>query len=380
MRRAADTCVDARHVCALLVLIGLTFEASTAHAGSMDPAPERLVLQPVGLPAGLTCQGVAANPQGAVNQGITPNFATCLPDNLAFKNMISELGFAVAPTAFHPARTTGIGGFALTLEANYTHVNADASTSGGDGQSSVPQTRQYWHDGTVGSSGTSNSSPDSIIQVYAMKARKGLPFGFEVAGSLGFIANTSMWVGGADVRWSLLEGFRTGALGILPDFSVGGGVRTVTGTAKFHLTTVGIDGQVSKPIPLADLSTLTPYIGYQRLYILGDSNIVDLTPNVDPLQQCGYSGPDPKTGAPTCRNKLTQNGGTIDNSGDFGNNVTFEKVRVQRNRGIIGVNYKYELIYIASQIAFDLTSPADENPGLTDARQWTLSFEGGVFF
>lgn len=364
------------------VVTAITLTTSSARAGNMDPTPERLTLQPPGLPAGLTCQSIAANPQGALNAGVVPNYNTCLPDNIAFRNMISELGFAVAPTAFHPARTTGIGGFALTLEANYTHVNADAFSTATDGTKT-----QYWHAGTQGASdpntkafGSKNDSPDSILQVYAMKARKGLPFGFEVAGSLGFIANTSMWVGGADVRWAVFEGFRTGALGILPDLSVGGGVRTVTGTSKFHLTTVGIDGQVSKPIPLADMSTLTPYVGYQRLIILGDSNIIDLTPNVDPLQQCGYTGPDASTGAPTCRNKLTQNGQQIDNSGDFGNNVTFEKVRVQRNRGILGVNYKYELIYLATQIAFDLTSPADENPGLTDARQWTLSFEGGVSF
>jgi hypothetical protein len=210
-----------------------------------------------------------------------------------------------------------------------------------------------------------------------MKARKGLPFGFEITGSLGFIANTTMWVGGADVRWSLLEGFRTGPLGIFPDVSVGGGVRTVTGTSKFNLTTVGIDAQVSKPIPIGDSATITPVVGYQRLIILGDSNIIDLTPNVDPLQQCGYAGPDAQTGAPTCRNKLP-NG--ADNNSDFNNNVTFDKVRVQRNRGILGVNYKYEILYLATQIAFDLTSPQDWDPTLTDARQWTLSFEGGVFF
>ena len=362
--------------------LALLFAASSARAGSMNPTPERFVLQPAGLPAGLECQQIASNPQGAVNAGVIPNYAACLPDNVAFRNYVSELGFAMAPTAFHPARTTGIGGFALTLEANYTHVNADASSTAANGTQT-----QYWHQGTQGAQDpntkaypNSNSSPDSIIQLYALKARKGLPFGFEVAGSLGFISNTTLWVAGADVRWSLLEGFRTGALGIVPDMSIGGGIRTLTGTSKFHLTTIGVDAQVSKPITIADASQITPYVGYQRLYILGDSNIVDLTPNVDPLQQCGYQGSDPSTGSPICKNKLNASGQQIDNSGDFGNNVTFERVRVQRNRGILGLNYRYELIYLASQVAFDLTSPADENPGLTDARQWTLSFEGGVFF
>jgi hypothetical protein len=177
-----------------------------------------------------------------------------------------------------------------------------------------------------------------------------------------------------------MEGFRTGPLGVLPDISIGSGVRTLMGTSKFHLTTVGIDAQVSKPIPVADSAQLTPYIGYQRLLIYGDSVIVDSTPNVDALNQCGYAGNDPQTGAPICKNKLQTPNGPVDNNGDFNNNITFERVRVQRHKGIAGINYRYEVLYLAGQFAIDLTPPSDENPGLSDTRQWTMSFEAGVFF
>ena len=364
-----------------LTLLSASFVAKAAQAGGMDPTPERLVLQPGGIPNGATCQGIAANPQAFVNAnpGQSPNAFGCKPDNIAFANMVSELGFAIAPTAFHPARTTGIGGFALTLEASYTKINADAFSKAANGQLT-----QYWHQGTQGSIdpnnkqfSITNNSPDSLLQVYSLKARKGLPFGFELAGALGTLANTSMWVTGADIRWSLMEGFRTGGLGLLPDVAVGGGVRTLMGTSKFHLTTVGIDAQVSKPITLADSSILTPYIGYQRLIIFGDSVVVDTTPNVDPLKQCGYQGADPNTGEPRCTNKLS-NGAS--NDGDFNNNVTFDKVRTHRHRGIFGVNYRYEVLYLASQFLIDLTPPSDENPGLSDSRQWTFSLEAGVFF
>src|SRR4051812_45084307 len=84
-----------------------TAVSSSAFAAGMDPTPERLVLQPA---SGPTCQEIAANPQSGSK-------ITCKPDNVAFRNMVSELGFAIAPTAFHPARTTGVGGFALTIEA-----------------------------------------------------------------------------------------------------------------------------------------------------------------------------------------------------------------------------------------------------------------------
>ena len=350
--------------------------SSAAHAGgNMEPTPERLVVQPPGLPPGQSCQSIAQNPAAAVSAGLDPRNLTCRPDNVAFANMIAELGFAIAPNAFYPARTTGVGGFVLSVEANYTRINADRHTDQGT---------QYWHLGTRGAQDAStkvfsivNNAPDSLIQIYALKARKGLPLGFEIAGSLGYIANSPLWVGGGDVHWSMLEGFRSGALGLFPDVSVGAGVRTLSGTSKFYLTTVGVDVKVSKPIPIADSAQLIPVVGYQRLIIFGDSNVVDSTPNVDPLQQCGYGGVDASTGAPVCRNKLP-NG--ADNNADFGNNFTFNKVRVHRHRGILGLNYKYELVWLGSQIAFDITDPSDEQSYLVGARQWTLSFEGGVSF
>lgn len=353
--------------------------AREARAGDMDPTTERLVNQPVGLPPGQTCQSVAANPGALAGAGLRPQDFPCRPNNAAFANMVSELGFAIAPTSFYPARTTGVGGFQVSIEASYTGINADRSVATSSGGR-----MQYWHLGTRGPQDQNtkqfsivNSSPDNVLQVYALKARKGLPLGFELAGSLGYVSNTTLWVGGGDLRWSMLEGFRTGALGFLPDISVGGGIRTVTGTSRFYLTTLGIDVRASKPITLADSSQLIPSLGFQRLIIFGDSNVVDATPNVDAAAQCGFAGLDATTGAPSCRNKLP-NG--ADANTDFANNFTFDRVRVHRNRGMVALNYRYEIVWLGSQIAFDISEPKDENPGLVGKRQWTLSFEGGVHF
>jgi hypothetical protein len=363
---------------ALAVFALLATTGRQASAGGMDPTPERIVAQPGNLPAGQTCQGIAANPGALVSAGLRPQDFPCRPDNASFKNMVSELGFAIAPNAFYPARTTGIGGFAVSLEASYTRISPDRTADANGARS------PYWHLGTAGAqdantkqSSIIDNAPDSLIQIYAIKARKGLPLGFEIAASLGTVANTGLWVGGGDIRWSLMEGFRTGALGILPDVSVGGGVRTLAGTPKFYLTTVGFDVKLSKPVTLADSSQIIPTFGYQRVIIFGDSNVVDSTPNVDALQACGYAGADPVSGTPRCRNKLAD--GT-DNNGDFANSFTFQKVRVHRHRGIVGLNYRYEIVWLGSQFAFDITEPKDENPFLVGSRQWTLSFEAGVFF
>jgi hypothetical protein len=354
--------------------------ARSAHAGDdMTPTTERLVNQPPGLKPGQTCQNLAANPGALVAAGLRPQDFTCRPNNLAFANMVSELGFAIAPTAFYPARTTGIGGFQVSLEASYTGISADRSVEASNGGR-----LQYWHLGTRGPQDAStkqfsvvNSSPDNVLQVYALKARKGLPFGFELAGSIGFVSNTTLWVGGGDLRWSMLEGFRTGPLGYVPDISFGGSVRTVTGTSRFYLTAIGIDVRASKPITLQDSSQIIPSIGVQRLIIFGDSNVVDSTPNVDALAQCGFNGLEPVSGSPACRNKLP---GGADANTDFANSFTFDKVRIHRNRAMVALNYRYEIAWLGSQVAFDLSDPSDENPQLVGKRQWTLSFEGGVHF
>jgi hypothetical protein len=356
--------------------------ARSALAGDMTITPERLYLEPPGIPAGSSCQEIARDPQGFVSShpGMVPNDFACRPNNVAWANLMSELGYAIAPSAFHPARTTGLGGFALSIEASFAHINADATDRTGT---------QYWHAGTQGpidqgknQFSVVNQHPDSLLQIYSVKARKGLAYGFEIAGALGVVANTSLWVGGADVHWALLEGYRTGVLGYLPDIAIGGGVRTVGGSPTFFLTTVGMDAQVSKPFTLADSAVVTPYVGAQRLIIFADSSVVDLTPNVDALKQCGYQGPSPVDGSPMCSNTLATSTGAIQNNGAFNNNVTFQKARIYRWRGLAGLTYRYEILYLAGQFAIDLEDPSTENsdPGVSGARQWTLSLEAGVFF
>jgi hypothetical protein len=331
----------------------------TAMAGNMDLTPERLAI----------CTG-----------------NSCIPNNVPWANLMGEMGMVIAPTAFHAARTTGLGGFALSLETSFTHVNADASAGG----------VQYWHAGTQGPRDPDthqfsivNGSPDSLIGVYSLKARKGLAYGFEIAGDLGYVANTSLWVGGADIRWAILEGYRTGVLGYFPDIAIGGGVRTVGGSPKFFLTTVGLDAQISKPISFDEGGVLTPYVGAQRVLIFADSSVVDLTPNADPLN-CGYLGPNVPgnknaTPANLSPNQMPNDGTPIckgDNS-DFNNDTTFRRARIQNWRGIVGVNYRYEVLYLASQFAWTLESPSNNenrNIGVDGAQQWTLSFEAGVSF
>jgi len=349
-----------------------------AQADPMDLAIERLVTNAA------SC--LSADGAGRFEPSSTQD---CRPDNLAFKRLVNQLGFALAPSAMHSARTTGFGGFNLAFEASYTGISSDAD---------------YWKRGTQGASdpstnraATSNQSPASLLQQYSLKLRKGFGYGFEITGVFGFLPKTSLINGGADVRLAILEGFRTGVLGILPDVAVGGGVRTITGTPELQLTTVGVDVQISKPLVIADSSVLTPWLGYQYVWIFGDSGLVDLTPGTSAQGACNYGGQnvpgnaDPSKAYSDANGKVSNvyDGQPICRGGsprDFNNNAIFEPVRLHRQRLLFGLNYRYEMLLAGVQLITDLLSPEDANSGQNKAdlkdekRQSTVVLELGAMF
>lgn len=349
-----------------------------AHADPMDPAIERFAHDAVD-------PTVPCANAGLYRAGARP----CALDESSFKRLISQYGFAIAPPAMYPARTTGYGGFQVTVQGVFTSVDSNAD---------------YWQNGTqgpkdptTGQYSVRNKSPDSWLQVYGVNVRKGLPMGFELGGSIAYVARTSIVSGGADVRWSLLEGFRTGAMGYLPDLAIGGGVRTITGTAQFQLTVATADAALSKPIPIADSSVLTPYVGYQFMRIFGDSNSVDLTPRTDALGYCNYTGQKvpggfdgddadhtkgPYTGQTVCGDDTGRNGSPE----DLSNTRVFQPTRINRHRLVVGLAYRFEMIVVGGQFSTDLVAPASANQdkeaaALTNVpRQSSIGVQVGAAF
>jgi hypothetical protein len=350
----------------------------SASADPMDPAIERFARDSAD-------PTIACSNSGLYRAGARP----CALDETSFKRLINQYGFAIAPPAMSPARTTGYGGFQVSAQGNFTTVDGGAD---------------YWQNGTrgpvdptTGQYSVRNNSPDNWLQVYGVNVRKGLPLGFEIAGSVAYVARTSIVSGGADVRWSLLEGFRRGVLGYFPDLAVGGGVRTITGTAQFHLTVATIDGMLSKPIPIADTSVLSPYVGYQFLRIFGDSGPVDLTPRTDALGYCNYQGQKvpggfggddvdhtkgPYTGQTVCGDGTGQNG----SPDDLSNTRVFQPARITRHRLVFGLAYRFEMIVVGGQFSTDLVAPANANQDQSATalanvpRQSTVGMQVGAAF
>ncbi len=318
-----------------VLVVGIAAWADHARAEAMDFALERLAEN------GDTCR---------TEDGASVPGETCIPDNDAFVSLINQFGMAVAPTSMYPARTTGYGGFEIGVEGAFTTINNDADymKQGTRGQS----------DSTTGVAASSNERPPPLLQLYSVRLRKGFGFGVETGLAFGFMPRTSIISGGLDLRVAILEGFRDGVPGYFPDIAVAGSVRTITGTPQVQLTVVGLSGVLSKPITIAETGVLTPWVGYQHLFIYGDSGVIDFTPGESALQSCGFAGPsipgtpgrDGNDGSPAC-----SEGGTAH---DFNNTRTFDPVRLMRQRLLFGLNYRYEILSVGGQIMADVFNSA----------------------
>jgi hypothetical protein len=372
-------------ITAALTLVAAVSVPRQAAADTMDPALARLVTDG-------NCR--APGTQGGLYYNPTSGYNRCGTDDAAFAKLMAEWGYALGPTAMHPARTTGYGGFDLSFEGAFTKISNNAD---------------YWKNGTQGKQdpnnklfSTVNTGPDSYIQVYAMKTRYGfaplaLPLGllgFELGTKIGFMGNSNLGLLGADIRLSLLEGFRSGLPAIFPDITAAGSVTTITGTSEFQLTVAGFDAMISKPIPIAGSVIVLPYAGYSYTYTFGDSGLIDLTPNTDALNYCGYAGgnttatPDPgktyRDGQPVCK---------AGSSADFNNTVVFNNVRLQRHRIVAGMQFRFQMVRLGVHFVTDAVDAANANKDKVwidattgtktnkfdgVAKQYTLGFDFGI--
>lgn len=384
----------ARRVSRLLATTALSLGAAAAvgafernaNANPMDFAPERLV----------TCDRASSIPCGGVRENLaTKSYDSNYfkADNDAWAKLMSQYAMAMAPLAMHPARTTGYGGFELSLFGSMTTISKNEKfiEQGTEG----PIT-----DGNKFSS--KNTSPDGVLQIYGVTGRKGLPYGFELQGTVGYMANTEMTVLGGGIRLAPFEGFRK-----LIDVSAGGYVHTMTGTNKVKITVPAFDIQVSRQFVIAQQVIFQPYVGWQMVWLNVDSGVIDTTPNVDGLGNC-HARPataierDPNTNP----NKIGDNGefhcqdaaaigappppAGVDSATaklDLNNNVVFRNMRTwRRQRAMLGLAWRWEnLSVVLPHVMMELTNPEDGTPdeaakkrisGLD--KQWTFGATVGL--
>jgi hypothetical protein len=337
----------------LLPAVALLYLSAPALARPMDPSLSRLVVEP-------SC----AAPESA---------SPCVPDRSAYRQLVNQWGFALAPSTPHEARTSGLSGFQLSLVGAFTAIDQQSG---------------YWRRGTRGSSaGTSsagdvepsaaeNQSPDDWLQLYSLELRKGFGFGVEAAGSLGIMPNTSLVAWGAELRVALLEGMRHGAWRYLPDTSLGLALRRATGLAELDLGAAALDARVSEPFAGSGF-IITPWLGYQLLRIDADASWLDLTPGRDALAECGYVGANLPGNPAGSEGSGAFDGAPVCSEGsgaDFANAGSFGEAEIFRHRVLIGLSYRKELLRLGAELITDLLPP-DAAQTDSDVAQ-SLSCEG----
>jgi len=246
-----------------------------------------------------------------------------IPDNAAFRALMSEIGAVFAPNILQPSNTRGYGGFSFNAEFAWTQVNpkrlavdpvVDCSQFNTDGTcvSQGPGT-PFWRaagsvsDEAFAKGNIRNSAaaseirrldrelPPDFAPTVTIMARKGLWFpvpSFELGVGVRHLLGSRMWAPVAQAKLAIHEGFQSWPI---PAIAVRASGARVMGTTDFNLTVVGLDFSISKHFGVASTMNLTPYAGYQFLWIIADSEVVDATPAINPMQKSRKTLPnDPK--------------------------------------------------------------------------------------
>lgn len=184
--------------------------------------------------------------------------------NANFRAFVREFGAALTSVNLSPPETLGHAGFT---------INAELSVVGFDQTRVDIPTSQF-----SGDNGISGS-----LLLPSVHVRKGLPFSFELGTRVAWVEKSRMAAVTGELKWALNEGFA-----LLPDVGLRAHVTRLLNTKDFDLTVAGVDLGVGKQFPIGGMVTLTPYAGWNLVWVAASSNHVDFNPGRSQAE--GYCG------------------------------------------------------------------------------------------
>ena len=235
-------------------------------------------------------------------------------DNRRFRSLMSELGVVMAPHLIEPADTLGFAGFQFTLDLAYTSISSGES---------------YWD--------VLEGENDGFMNTVGVFARKGiwLPLpSFEVGVGAVKLAGSELWSAQGYAKFALHEGYHDLPI---PSLSARGAVSRVMGSDQLDLTIGSFDLVVSKHFGVGGVFNLTPFAGWNALFIVPRSEVIDRTPNID-----AFNMPE-----------------------DSPNNFVFrDQDTILRNRFLGGVKFKYNVFTVSLEVNIALAGTStDDRPG-----------------
>ncbi len=302
-------------------------------------------------------------------RGGPPDF--CQDDD-AYRRVMTQFAGSMMPPILTPAGTRGVRGIYVGFETWITNIDTGSATTTGDA----------WHRAVEGDGGSADVRRsrfvDTVLAWGRLNVRKGLPFGFELGTSLAYLANTSYFALGAEIRWALFEGFRT-EFGWIPDVAIRGAVQTLVGDGEFNVTVPSFDLLLSEPFVVANTVEIVPTLALQVAFPFVDSELVDLDPETTAFTECSPDPSTPTSGSPPyCRVNGTE----------LNDNIVFPSLRSMRWRFGAGLQIRYEWFTMMGSFLIDLLPPGD--PFLDDdfngddripndlGRQWQIDLGVGL--
>lgn len=282
-------------------------------------------------------------------------------DDGAYRSVMTQFAGSMLPPVLTPAGTRGVRGLYVGFETWLTGIDHE---------------QEYWHRAVEGDGASMDTSRsrfvDTVLAWGRFNVRKGLPFGFELGTNVGYLANTSYWTLGLEIRWALFEGFRTD-VGWIPDIAVRGAVQTLIGDGEFNMTVPSIDLILSEPFVVGNSVEITPSIMGQLGFVFVDSELVDLTPDQGAFTSCA---PNPLTPTPSSGSPPYCTG----DGSDLNANQVFPSLRSTRFRLGAGLQIRYEWFTVLGAFIFDALPPAELDGDLPAElpRQWQVDLGVGL--
>ncbi len=173
--------------------------------------------------------------------------------------------FAAALTSVNlsPPETLGHSGFAFSAETSVVSFGDTRAPNAGG----LP---------TEGALIPVNGMPGAysgLMVIPSLHVRKGLPFSFELGARGAWIEKSRMGAGTLELKWAVNEGFT-----YLPDIAIRGNITKLLNSRDFDITAGGLDLGIGKQFALGGMVTITPYIGWNLLFVGASTGNVDFHP------------------------------------------------------------------------------------------------------
>jgi hypothetical protein len=176
--------------------------------------------------------------------GTDPNAPAAVSANAHFRSFARQFAAAMTSVNLAPPETLGHSGFAVNAELSIVDFGGGALPTSG-----------------------AFTGPLFIPSVHF---RKGLPGSIEFGGRAAWIEKSRMGVGTLELKWAINEGFT-----YLPDIGVRGNISKLINGRDFDLTAGGFDIGIGKQFAIGGMITITPYVGWNLLFVGASSGNVD---------------------------------------------------------------------------------------------------------